>query len=51
MLYEVITLISNLNSGRITRHDAATGAYLDDFATGLAGPTRMKIGADGLIYA
>jgi len=45
-----VVLISNLNSGRITRHDAATGAYLDDFATGLAGPTRMKIGADGLIY-
>ena len=43
-------LISNLNSGRITRHDAATGAYLNNFASGLSGPTRMKIGADGLVY-
>lgn len=43
-------LISNLNSGRITRYNADTGAYIDDFATGLSGPTRMKIGPDGLLY-
>jgi len=43
-------LISNLGSGRITRHDAATGAFLSDFATGVGGPTRMKIGPDGAIY-
>lgn len=43
-------LVSNLNSGRITRYDAGTGAFLGDFASGIAGPTRMKIGPDGLIY-
>ncbi len=43
-------LVSNLSSGRITRYNADTGAYIDDFATGLAGPTRMKIGPDNLLY-
>lgn len=43
-------LISNLSSGRITRHNATTGAFIDDFATGISGPTRMKIGPDGLLY-
>lgn len=43
-------LISNLGSGRITVHDADTGAFVEDFATGLAGPTRMKLGPDGLLY-
>jgi len=43
-------LISNLNSGLITRHDAETGAYLNNFATGIGGPTRMKIGPDNLLY-
>jgi hypothetical protein len=43
-------LISNLNSGTITRHNAETGAYIDNFATGIGGPTRMKIGADNLLY-
>lgn len=43
-------LISNLNSGRICRHNATTGAYINNFASGLSGPTRMKIGADGLLY-
>jgi sugar lactone lactonase YvrE len=45
-----VVLVSSLNSGRITRHNAVTGAFIDDFATGIAGPTRMKIGPDGLIY-
>ncbi len=45
-----IVLISNLSSGLINRHDAETGAYIDAFASGIAGPTRMSIGADGLIY-
>src|SRR5262245_17780503 len=45
-----VVLVSNLNSGRITRHDARTGAYLDDFASGLGGPTRMKIGPGALVY-
>ena len=45
-----VVLISNLNSGRITKHNSTTGAYIEDFATGIAGPTRMKIGADSLLY-
>jgi streptogramin lyase len=43
-------LVSNLNSGRIDRYDAESGAFIDIFASGLGGPTRMKIGADGLLY-
>lgn len=43
-------IISNLNTGTITRYNAATGEYLGDFAMGIGGPTRMKIGADGLLY-
>lgn len=43
-------LISNLNSGRITRYDATSGAYIGDFATGISGPTRMAIGPDSLLY-
>jgi hypothetical protein len=44
-------LVSNLGSDRITRYNATTGNYLDDFAVGNAdGPTRMKIGADNLLY-
>jgi streptogramin lyase len=43
-------LVSSLGSGRITRHDAATGAYLGDFAASIGGPTRMRIGPDGQLY-
>ena len=43
-------LVSNLGSGRITKHNSRTGAYIEDFATVAGGPTRMKIGADGLLY-
>lgn len=43
-------LVSNLNSGRIDRFDAETGDFIDIFAAGLGGPTRMKIGEDGLLY-
>ncbi|MEO1054392.1 MAG: hypothetical protein AAFX87_27385 [Bacteroidota bacterium] len=43
-------IVSNLNSGRITRYDGDTGDYIDDFAIGIGGPTRMKIGPDGLLY-
>jgi len=43
-------LISNLNSGRINRHDARNGDFIDTFAQGISGPTRMKIGPDGLLY-
>lgn len=43
-------LVSNLNSGLITRFNASTGAYINEFATGLKGPTRMKLGPDSLLY-
>jgi DNA-binding beta-propeller fold protein YncE len=43
-------LVSNLGSGTITKYDANTGAYLSDFATGIGGPTRMKIGPDSTLY-
>ena len=43
-------LVSNLGSGRITKYNSRSGAYVEDFATVAGGPTRMKIGADGLLY-
>lgn len=45
-----VVLISCLVGGRITKHDANTGAFIEDFAAVAGGPTRMKIGADGYIY-
>jgi hypothetical protein len=45
-----IVLISNLNTGKITKYNSSTGEYIGDFATGIGGPTRMKIGADSLLY-
>ncbi len=49
-LGDSVVLISNLSSGKITKHHTATGTYIGDFATGLAGPTRIKIGPDSLLY-
>jgi hypothetical protein len=46
-----VALVSSLGSNRITRHDAATGALIDNFATNLSQPTRIKIGPDNLLYA
>ncbi|MEM9546833.1 MAG: T9SS type A sorting domain-containing protein [Bacteroidota bacterium] len=43
-------IISNLNTGRITRYLPNSGSYVDDFASGIAGATRMKIGEDDLLY-
>jgi len=43
-------LVSNLNNGRITKFNASTGAHLGEFATGIGGPTRMKLGPDSLLY-
>lgn len=43
-------LISNLNTGVISRHNAQTGVLIDSFASEIGGPTRMKIGPDGLLY-
>ncbi len=45
-----VVLISNLNTGRITKYNSTTGEFIGDFATGIAGPTRMKIGAYSLLY-
>lgn len=45
-----VVLISCLVGNKITKHDADSGAYIDDFATIPGGPTRMKIGTDDLIY-
>lgn len=46
---ENVVLISNLSSGEINRHNTTTGAFIDHFATGIGGPTRMKI-RDNLLY-
>ncbi|MDC8003227.1 T9SS type A sorting domain-containing protein [Aureisphaera galaxeae] len=43
-------LISSLVGGKITKHNASTGAFIEDFATVAGGPTRMKIGDDGYLY-
>jgi hypothetical protein len=43
-------LVSNFNSGKIERYNATTGAFIDTFASGIAAPTRMKIGPEGLLY-
>lgn len=45
-----VVLISNLESNSIARFDAQTGAFLSIFASSISGPTRMKIGPDGLLY-
>lgn len=47
---ENVVLISNLNTGLINRHNATTGAFINSFATGIGGPTRIKIGPDNLLY-
>jgi hypothetical protein len=39
-----------LNSGKISRYSSSVGDYIDDFATGIGGPTRMKIGEDSVLY-
>jgi hypothetical protein len=43
-------LVSNFNSGNIERYNAGTGEFIDTFASGIAAPTRMKIGPDDLLY-
>jgi hypothetical protein len=45
-----IVLISNLNSGIIAKHSSDDGAHIGNFASRIGGPTRMKIGADSLLY-
>ncbi|MCO6487780.1 MAG: hypothetical protein J5I98_05140 [Phaeodactylibacter sp.] len=43
-------IVSNLNTNKITEYNAETGEFIGDFATGIGGPTRMKIGPDSLLY-
>jgi hypothetical protein len=45
-----IVLISNLNTNQITKYNSTSGSYLGNFATGISGPTRMKIRDDSLLY-
>lgn len=45
-----IVLISNVTTGKITKYNSNTGSYLGIFASIAGGPTRMKIGSDGLLY-
>lgn len=46
-----VALVSGLNNNAIFRFDGTTGALIDTFATNISGPTRMKIGPDGYLYA
>lgn len=46
-----VVLISNFKtSGYISKHDINSGEFIENFAEGIAGPTRMKIGNDNLLY-
>lgn len=48
---ENAVLISNLSAnGYISKHDSSNGDFIENFGEGLGGPTRMKIGPDGLLY-
>lgn len=48
---EEAVLISNLSAaGIISKHNWSNGDLIENFAEGLGGPTRMKIGPDGLLY-
>lgn len=47
---DTTVLVSNLNTGRLSRFHADTGSFIDEFATGIIGPTRMAIGPDGGLY-
>lgn len=43
-------LISNLGTNSIGIHDATTGNFIRNFATGIAGPTRLKMAKDSSLY-
>jgi hypothetical protein len=48
---QYVVLISNLKTGGyISKHDITTGDFIGYFAEGIAGPTRMEIGEDSLLY-
>jgi len=46
-----IVLLANthITNGTIQRYSATTWEFIDNFAEGINGPTRMKIGPDGLL--
>lgn len=46
-----VVLVSNLGSNNINKFNIQTGSLIGAFATGLAGPTRIDIGPDNLLYA
>ena len=47
---EVVLVSSLTANGYISKHDIATGNFAGYFAEDINGPTRMKIGADNLLY-
>lgn len=48
--HEGTAIVSSHLSGRITKYDAETGEYIENFATGIGQPTRMEIGPGNLLY-
>ncbi|MBV1923260.1 MAG: hypothetical protein KUG68_04440, partial [Flavobacteriaceae bacterium] len=46
-----VALVTSLSTaGIIGKYNATTWEFIENFAEGIAGPTRMKIGYDNLIY-
>ena len=45
-----VVLVSNFSTGNIVKFDIETGVFVGVFASGIGGPTRMKIGKDNLLY-
>jgi hypothetical protein len=43
-------LISNLSTNSVEMYDSETGAYIKRMISGINGPTRMRIGKDGMLY-
>lgn len=43
-------LVSNLKSNSVDAFDSATGELLGRFISGIEGPTRMRVGKDGMLY-
>ena len=49
--HENAMLVSNLNDDNIVKFNADNGAFIEVFASGIDGATRMEIGPDSLLYA
>ncbi|MBK9016773.1 MAG: T9SS type A sorting domain-containing protein [Saprospiraceae bacterium] len=47
---ENTVLVTNLNTGTISKFHATTGEFIEEFATNIGGPTRMELGPDSLLY-